>query len=481
MLQVHENNFLRTAFHSAFSLSVSSLTKKNLPYLIGWVCTFIWLYSYFLPMGGFRFENELYYRNVGDTTPYFYIWLFANCLITVLGDGRKFVPRVFYSVIVTLVSFFVLRITGTGLLSQGIMLITAVCIGHIFASNIYAFFMILNNSEKFHSMLLAVLLPKVLMFIKPVLNRVHSPFDLPSAIILAVIMILAVCSLFYRRGAEEMPRPAKIKTPPKAYTLMPLVFMVLAVNDIIAPASLRQIADFSAQQKESCYFCGIVLGIAAVLLLQKRFAVNICNMLNLSFALLAVGFVVDIISFQTSGTGPAAAVCFGASYAIGIVNIYYLAGFMTKKFQSVTFYRIGIALATLYYFATFSILQLNERIEILPPVFMALVCVCIVVLFFLLSPFFNKMLYEGEWIEDSYRQDVTQCSRLEARLRDDRLTPAEIEVCRLLLKGYTLRQISGIQSKAYATVNTYCTSIYRKLKINSRAELMLLLRDYAEE
>jgi DNA-binding CsgD family transcriptional regulator len=88
------------------------------------------------------------------------------------------------------------------------------------------------------------------------------------------------------------------------------------------------------------------------------------------------------------------------------------------------------------------------------------------------------MLYSGEWIDDSYRVDVSQFSRLEAKLKDYKLTPAETEVCRLLLEGYTLRQISGILAKAYPTINTYCTSIYRKLNINSRTELLILLSEY---
>jgi DNA-binding CsgD family transcriptional regulator len=111
---------------------------------------------------------------------------------------------------------------------------------------------------------------------------------------------------------------------------------------------------------------------------------------------------------------------------------------------------------------------------------MAIISIFIVLVLFVMSPFFTKVLYSGEWIDDIYRSDVTKCSRLEAYLLDCKLTPAEIEVCKLLLSGYTLRQISGIQSKAYATINTYCTSIYRKLHINSRAELLILLQDYKE-
>jgi phosphoribosylformylglycinamidine synthase I len=114
-------------------------------------------------------------------------------------------------------------------------------------------------------------------------------------------------------------------------------------------------------------------------------------------------------------------------------------------------------------------------------ILMAFISICIVILFFILSPFFIKMLYSGEWIDDTYREDVSQCSRLEAKLKDYKLTPAEMDVCKLLLEGYTLRQISGIQTKAYATINTHCTSIYRKLNINSRTQLLVMLSDYKEQ
>lgn len=480
-LEIHNRRFFQTIFHSAHSFSIRAVTRKNLPFSIGFICIFIWLYAFFLPMGDFKYENQLYNHNVGNSAVYYYVWLFAGCALALFVDGRKFVPKTFYSVITALACFVVLRFTGTGILSRSIMVLAAACIGHIFASNIYAFFMILNNSEKFYSMLLAVLIPKALMVVKPMVNHIDSVFDPASAIILVIILILAVCAFFYRYNTDEMPCSAKLKAPKKAYALMPLVFVVLALNDVIAPVSLNRITELAKNEIEQYYFLGVVIGIAVVLLLQKRFAVNICNMLNISFALLAIGFVFIIISFQDSRAGLMAASCFGSSYVIGIINIYYLAGFMTKKFQSIPFYRTGIALASFYYLAAFIVMHILENSELVSPLVMALICVCIVILFFMLTPFFIKMLYAGEWIEDCYRQDVTRCSRLEAKLRDYRLTASEIEVCRLLLEGYTLRQISGIQSKAYATINTYCTAIYRKLNISSRTELLLLLKDYMEK
>jgi DNA-binding CsgD family transcriptional regulator len=58
------------------------------------------------------------------------------------------------------------------------------------------------------------------------------------------------------------------------------------------------------------------------------------------------------------------------------------------------------------------------------------------------------------------------------------LSRRETDICKLLLEGYTMRQIAAILSISYSTVNTYCTSLYRKLNINSRPELMLMFKDY---
>lgn len=472
-------NFFRLAFRSTNKLSIMAITKNNLPYFWGWIAIFIWLYSYFLPMGDFAFESNMFKEIMDDSPAYFYFWLISGCLIPLFLDGKKFVSAAFYSVMVSLVCFVVVLFIQPGTLSKVIMLIAVPCIAHIFVSSVYTFFMVLNNSEKFYSMILAVLLPKVLMYIKPALSSTQFVID-PSIILIFFIMItLAFSYYFIKRNIDMVPSCKKVKAPLKAYSLMPVVFVAFALNDIIAPATLHQMSSNANSQIESYYFFGILIGLAVVLLLQNRFSMNICIMLNLSFAFLAVGFLTDIVRMQYPDMVLVSAVCFGIAYSIGIVNIYYLTGFMIKKFRSISFYRIGILLSGLYYFVTSIFVHIFEQSELLvAPILMAFISICIVILFFILSPLFIKMLYSGEWIDDAYREDVSQCSRLEAKLKDYKLTPAEMEVCRLLLDGYTLRQISGIESKAYATINTYCTSIYRKLHINSRTELLMLLQEY---
>ncbi len=467
--------FFRLAFRSSNKLSIKAVTKKNLPFFWGWIAISIWLYAYFLPMGGFAFDAGKFKATVGDSPIYFYIMLISGGLIPLFLDGRRFVSGSFYSVIISLSCFTAVLFLPPGIMSNIIMLIAVPCIGHIFVSHVYVFFMVLNNSEKFYSMILAVLLPKVLMYIKPILVRTQSNLN-PSVILIFFIMItLAFSTYLIKSNIDRVPSCQKVKAPIKAYSLMPVVFAMFTLNDVIAPATLKQMSELSKNQIESYYFYGIMAGLVVVLLLQNRFSMNICVMLNLSFAFLAVGFVTNIIQIQYPYVGLVSAVCFGIAYSIGFINIYYLTGFMIKKFQSISFYRVGILLSTLYYLVTSLFVQSRLMVS---SILMAFVSICIVILFFIMSPLFIKMLYSGEWIDDTYREDVTQCSRLEAKLKDYKLTPAEMEVCRLLLDGYTLRQISGIETKAYATINTYCTSIYRKLNINSRTDLLVLLQEY---
>ncbi|MEG0157195.1 MAG: LuxR C-terminal-related transcriptional regulator, partial [Anaerovoracaceae bacterium] len=225
------------------------------------------------------------------------------------------------------------------------------------------------------------------------------------------------------------------------------------------------------------YFYGIIFGLLLVILLQKKFQLNLCIMLNLSFALLALGFVIRLIILHYPILIYISTLCFGLAYGIGMVNIYYLAGFMAKKFQNITFYRVGILLSAIFYFSGFGLAYLFRDAYLL----LSILSVCIVIAFFALSPMFLRLLYQGEWIDDTYRQDVTFDSRLQSRLKELKLSPQEIQVCTLLLCGYTLRQTASTLALAYPTVNTYCTAIYRKLSINSRAELLLMFKDYKED
>ncbi len=57
-----------------------------------------------------------------------------------------------------------------------------------------------------------------------------------------------------------------------------------------------------------------------------------------------------------------------------------------------------------------------------------------------------------------------------------RLTPREHDLFLLLLEGYTLKESAQQLSIKYSTANTHMTGIYKKLGVNTRAELIINYR-----
>lgn len=57
------------------------------------------------------------------------------------------------------------------------------------------------------------------------------------------------------------------------------------------------------------------------------------------------------------------------------------------------------------------------------------------------------------------------------------LSPRERDLFLLLLEGYTLKESANQLSVKYSTANTHMTGIYKKLSVNSRAELIIRYRD----
>jgi DNA-binding CsgD family transcriptional regulator len=163
---------------------------------------------------------------------------------------------------------------------------------------------------------------------------------------------------------------------------------------------------------------------------------------------------------------------------MGMITMYYIIGVIGKKYSSMRYLKwsivliglcggvSGIAAGNIIHSVNNSVLTLAA----------SLATVAVMLLFMVLAPLLVQEQYYGDWARDSEMSEIDNDQLY--LFRKYRLSKRETEVCRLLLQGYTLRQISAILSISYSTVNTYCTCAYRKLNINSRAGLMIMFRDY---
>jgi hypothetical protein len=85
---------------------------------------------------------------------------------------------------------------------------------------------------------------------------------------------MLICTVFFRKEKTFLPNVGNTPFQKKAWSLMAMVFLVLAFNDVIAPLMLFSMKAAFRQPLQLWYFGGIGLGLALVLLLQRGFILN---------------------------------------------------------------------------------------------------------------------------------------------------------------------------------------------------------------
>ncbi|HOJ10730.1 MAG TPA: LuxR C-terminal-related transcriptional regulator [Clostridiales bacterium] len=471
------NSFLGT-FRQEGVLNINKLTKKNLPFFVSWIAIILWLDFYILPIGTYGEVGKL--SAYSPMTIFTFLYPLATTASVFLLDLKKFLPFVKYSAIVGIIGILINTITSNTVILYIGTTITAIAMGNILASIDYGFFMVMNNLERLYSVSIGIFISKIMLVAKVIFADTNYENGIFNVLPLVGFLPILICAWLYGKTTEdERFEPGK-KTELRDYTVLILACFVFLFNDFLAPALWRSITSIASLTLNTYHVIGVLLGIVITLFLHLILHCNICYILNFSFAILTMGFVINAFGSNGEEWILLQVLLFGVSYSMGFVSIYYMMGIIAKKSRSIIFFRVGIFSVAIFYILGSSIISAIKDVNsaaLLSAI--ALISVGIILIIFTLTPLLTKILHSAEWLDDLYRSDVTHTSRLTARLTELKLTPREIEVCVLLLDGYTMRQISSLINIAYSTVNTYCTSIYRKLGINSRTELVVMFSEYA--
>lgn len=217
------------------------------------------------------------------------------------------------------------------------------------------------------------------------------------------------------------------------------------------------------------YLISQVIGVVLVFIIQLMFRRSIWHMWNIYFVLTTVGML--ILLFKTQSLLQLSLIILGIATGIGYIAAFYMGAGIIKRNFSMSFFKRTLLV---FIVLTLIVILLAGTVASLIPDKLLVITAALSGLSFLivtiLSPVLYKNLFSHDWMDDFTRKNMFPVG-------DDfngyGFTDREKEVCRLLLDGYTLRQIASILSLAYPTVNTHYTSIYRKLNINSKAELLL--------
>jgi DNA-binding CsgD family transcriptional regulator len=349
------------------------------------------------------------------------------------------------------------------------MLVLMAGIGGCVSCASFSFVFVLNNTERFFGcalMLVLIRLIKLLALLPP------APLFFRKALALVLVAALTV-SMFHCRQEDFSGKSTREKVQfngsIRLTVFLLIAYFAIRITGFYAPAF---------RYLPSSFLYGILelLPLFLCIVVQSVFRGSVWTLCN-------VFFLSSLFSYGMWHAGlPEMAHLFAELKEIGFLAVFYLVGCVTNRFCNFRMHKQLVLLCMALIgvlFLTVELLQIR-----LPGTPVAVITVSVFfAAFLLLSPALSRSLFFADWSKELYevcmllpkagRADPDTLKRQVSSLDHTCLSPREKQVTLLLLQGLTLRQIAPELKLTPSTVATYSKSIYKKLGINSRAELFL--------
>jgi len=194
----------------------------------------------------------------------------------------------------------------------------------------------------------------------------------------------------------------------------------------------------------------------------------------LVFSLLGLGTLL----YDTHITIISGSFAYGLGDGLGYIVICYMCAGAIKRSKSLRMFRLYCLMFFVEYFVISGLFSLYFNYFDSPNKFLAFGVVLVLVsVSLLLMPFMQKRLFDADWTDGLYLRDMeeyslpfAQTEAINAQNNLD-LTPREEEIFTMLLSGKAPKEIAYTLKISYYTVLFHQKNLYRKLGIQSRAEL----------
>jgi DNA-binding CsgD family transcriptional regulator len=462
-------------------VSIKGLRKKSFPYFFILVFYYAWVVSFATwwtasPLKENVFSMEL--RSLLHT-----VILVSSAIFIFIIRKEWFVKtaRIGAAVLVASIGLFLIAPNAqTELLGA---VIIGIALGVVSTSIFMPAVFVLNNTEKLYAIVGSnVLIGLISLFSE---GNAGNFLRRGSGILLScIILTIALGAIFFFKR-DSLPADAgtpdnntpKFRSRIYLTLLFNCVFVILCKG--VGKGLLNIAVSTSGHTMLIWYYLGGLAGCAvyfAGYALSKR---PVIWLGNITFGCFAMALFCSAFSAHIPMLALAFSILLGIGSTMGMINMYYIIGVVGKKYNSMRYVRLSVFFIGIFGgvsgVVVGNFVHSSNTFEI--SMISSIISAALTLLLIMLSSVVSQTQYYNDWAKDSEQTEVDNEQLY--MFYKYRLSKREIEVCKLLLEGYTLRQISGILSIAYSTVNTYCTSAYRKLEINSRTELLLLFKDYS--
>lgn len=316
------------------------------------------------------------------------------------------------------------------------------------------------------------------------IGLVPSFFTRGSTVFYVVCAVFCAATAVLQFACKEQPPavlPVKAEKVRKHDRRLTLTVLLGLAGSVFSTGAVVLVSNMTVMRIGSgLLYLFYVGGIAACAvfyavnrIVKNRISINV----NMTFAATIVGLATSMF-FADTAAAVASMLTSGAAFVLGMLCVYTGTARIADEYKSVNYLRMMVAVVGVFGGVGAPVIagaMIKSGSNAIPLVAIAVSAVTLLIML-VISPYVSKKLDESPKEEEVTvpPQDVEAAE--EHCLNKYGFTSRETEVAELLLQGFTMRQISGELGISQATVNTYCTAIYRKCGVNSRTELFILLK-----
>lgn len=457
-------------------LNLKGLRKQNLPYVFIWVVYYAWVIIFATwwtasPLTENVFGTEL--RNLLHS-----VNLISSALFIFIIKKEWYIKTARAGAVLIIAGMVLFMLAPNAYIQLFAAIAIGISLGCVNTSILMPFVFTLNNTEKLY----AVVGSNILINLLLLLSEGNSGHYLQSNTRLLVSFAILAIALSATLLFKSIPDDEEIINKPEIELKIYWTLFFSCVFAFLCKGAGKGILNLTVAHAAvpvlTWYYLGGLAGCLIYFVIYFFNQKSIHLAWNIAFGSLAIGLLCNAFAPQVPGLAVVFAILLGIGNTIGMINVYYILGVIGKKYNSMQYLRLSILFigicGGIAGVAVGNLINSINTFEI--SIVASLISAAVVVLFLILSPVLAQTHYGNDWAEDSGKREIQNGHP--DPFKKYELSKRETEVCKLLLQGYTLRQISAILSIGYSTVNTYCTSLYRKLGINSRVELLILFKDY---
>lgn len=457
-----------------------AIRKSNLPYIIIWIIYYAWVIIFTTWWTASPVTEKV--LSSGIRSMLHSINLLSSAFFVLFIRKEWFVKTARIGAILIIAGMSLFMLTSNTSLKLSSMTVFGITLGIVNISILIPFVFVMNNTEKFYSVLCSNTLINLIMLIEIIYfdGKIEG---LGIYIVSFIILVIALVPILFFKKSSLLDFSKELIDTPK---ITPRVYLTLVNNcaiGILCKGIGKGILNITAQEHREVhlwYYVGGLIGCLLYFILNTLYRRAFIWLNNITFSAITMGLICYAFLDDIPQMLIVFAILLGLGGIIGMINMYYILAVVGKKYNSLRYVKLSIffiglcgGISGVIMGNVMSSLD-TTRFSIIA----SLATTAFLLIFLILSPSLVRTQQYNDWVTDTGQSEVA--NKREDLFTAYHLSRREIEVCKLLLEGFTLRQISGVLSIAYSTVNTYCTSAYRKLGINSRAELIILFKDYVK-